>query len=99
MFRYIATTSGVRVVPWGKAVLLKISNAERLVAGWTGSNLFRGSNSMNSVRAVCFAVAACLIALVCGTDLRAQEVTATEPGQVQNTTGGAGVGGTVCIKW
>src|SRR5580698_8808994 len=53
---------------------------------------------MNSVRAVCFAVAACLLALICGTDLRAQEVTATVTGTVTDSTGAAVVGANVSIK-
>src|SRR6202046_359341 len=77
-----------------------LENLERLraVAGWTGSNLLRGSNSMNRARAVCFAVALCLITLVCGVDLRAQEVTATITGTVTDTTGAAVVAANVSIK-
>ena len=53
---------------------------------------------MNRVRAVCFAVAACLLTLVCGTEMRAQEVTATVTGTVTDTTGAAVVGANVSVK-
>ena len=53
---------------------------------------------MNRVRAVCFAVTLCLLALVCGVDLRAQEVTATVTGTVTDTTGSAVTGASVAVK-
>ncbi|MBV9884950.1 MAG: carboxypeptidase regulatory-like domain-containing protein, partial [Acidobacteria bacterium] len=53
---------------------------------------------MNRVRAVCFAIAACLLALVCGAEVRAQEVTATVTGTVTDTTGAAVVGANVSVK-
>ena len=53
---------------------------------------------MNRVRVVCFAVAACLVTLFCGTGMRAQEVTATVTGTVTDTTGAAVVGASVAIK-
>ena len=53
---------------------------------------------MNRVRAVCFAVAACLLALVCGAEVRAQEVTATVTGTVTDSTGAAVVGANVSVK-
>jgi hypothetical protein len=53
---------------------------------------------MNRVREVCFAVAACLIALICGTEMRAQEVTATVTGTVTDSSGAAVVGANVTIK-
>ncbi|HEY2822303.1 MAG TPA: carboxypeptidase regulatory-like domain-containing protein [Candidatus Acidoferrum sp.] len=53
---------------------------------------------MNRVRAVCVAVAMCMVALVCGQGLRAQEVTATVTGTVTDTTGAAVVGASVAIK-
>src|SRR5579863_1144795 len=53
---------------------------------------------MNRVRAVCFAVVACLLALVCGAEVRAQEVTATVTGTVTDSTGAAVVGANVSVK-
>src|SRR5215475_9496781 len=49
MFRYIASPSGVRVVLWGNAVLLKNLELKRLVAGSTGSVFCSGGVSCHAV--------------------------------------------------